>query len=105
MSKETKAIKGELTVKDLEMLSPGIFEQGEVKNADLPVPMIEVSKYPDMMLKWVAVRGGIADWAIYLLKSEFSYEQCRKIGLKTHSKENINFLVPCTKEALEQYRH
>lgn len=94
-----------LSLSDLKHLIPGIFDQGEIANADLPVPMVSVKENPGRRFKWCAVRGKIHDWAIYLLDDNYTYEQCRAIGQKTSSKDNITFLVPCTPEALEMYRY
>lgn len=70
-------------------------------------------------VKWVAVRGGIADWAIYhsldanLEQSDYldgnvhlnaSFEQIYREGAKLHDRDIIQELVPCTKEALNCYR-
>jgi len=56
-------------------------------------------------LRWVAVRGGIEDWAIYC---DFSYknnEWIKQWGDKIHSEKHIRLLVPCDDEAFALYRH
>jgi len=51
---------------------------------------------------WVAVRGGIHDWAIY--KGQGTKEYIRDWGNKVHSEEEIKLLVPCDKESFNMYR-
>ena len=92
---KTEEIK-ELTVKQLEEMQPGIFAKGETyeDNGDT--------------IHWVAVRGGIADWAVY-----YSYETgevvdwdwIKDYGNKVITKEWIRELVPCTNEAFRKYRY
>lgn len=71
-------------------------------------------------VKWVAIRGGIHDWAIYhsmdanicredyfdcdchLEASEGTVARC---GAKVHKEETIKSLVPCDDEAFGMYRH
>lgn len=94
-----------LSLDDLKALEPIVFAKGEIMNKDLPVPMVNVREHPDLKLKWVAKRGGIHDWAIYLNYAHESYEECLMHGQKTTSNQNITFLVPCTPEALKMYRY
>lgn len=59
-------------------------------------------------IKWVAVRGGIHDWAIYTdnpYMPLLNHEEVRQMGDKLHSPHNIKKLVPCDDQALEMYRH
>jgi hypothetical protein len=52
----------ELTLQDLKELAPNsIFASGEILDNPEGVNMTGSGK----MLRWVAVRGGIHDWAIY----------------------------------------
>ena len=70
-------------------------------------------------VKWIAIRGGIHDWAIYhsldanleparyldgISHLEASWEMIERGGAKLHDRETIKKLVPCTDEALEMYR-
>jgi hypothetical protein len=59
----------------------------------------------DRVLRWVAVRGNIHDWAIYIAFDTQSVEQVRRGGDKVHGEENIKKLVPCDKEAFKLYRY
>ena len=55
-------------------------------------------------LKWVAVRGGIPDWTIYILWDTYSYTEISRMGDKVFNRESIRKLVPCTDEAFKMYR-
>ena len=71
-------------------------------------------------VKWVAIRGGIEDWAIYhsmdanICKEDYfdcnchlraTEEMISDHGAKLHDIERIKEFVPCDEEALEMYRH
>ena len=71
-------------------------------------------------VKWIAIRGGIHDWAIYhsldanfipanFLDSpahlEVSKERIANYGAKLHKEEDIKRFVPCDDEAFKMYRH
>lgn len=56
-------------------------------------------------LRWVAVRGGIHDWAIYAHHAYMEEEAVARIGDKVHDERNIKKLVPCDDEAFAMYRH
>ena len=118
-----------LTIKYLKKMKPGtIFATGVgtiehpwFNNASL------VSKCgtlePDGIstkVKWIAIRGGIHDWAIYhsmdanfimerylddpihLTMSDEKIAQC---GAKLHKEKDIKRFVPCDDEAFKMYRH
>ena len=62
---------------------------------------------------WVAVRGGIHDWAIYSSLNAIPMvdfwagdkDGLAKHGQKLHEEEKIKELVPCDDEAFKMYRH
>lgn len=56
-------------------------------------------------LTWVAVRGGIDDWAIYCHFSDKSIEYIKNYGDKVYGYENIRRCVICDEEALNCYRY
>lgn len=71
-------------------------------------------------VKWVAIRGGIHDWAIYhsldanlepsdnldgISHLEVSDERIARGGAKLHDEEKIKEFVPCDDEAFRMYRH
>lgn len=91
-----------LTLQNLKDLAPdSIFATGICfDNAD-GVNMANSGK----KLRWVAVRGGIWDWAIYVHWEENSPEWVRCNGDKISSEKNIRALVPCDQEAFEMYRY
>ena len=79
---------GELTLQMLKDFEPGIFAGG-----------IYLSS------RWVAVRGGIHDWAIYIGTPDRTPEDIRSYGDKVHDETTIRKLVPCSDEAFAMYRH
>jgi hypothetical protein len=56
-------------------------------------------------LRWVAVRGGIHDWAIYCHFADKDVEWIKRHGDKVITKIHIKKLVPCDDEAFEMYRY
>lgn len=85
-----------LTKKMLEVMPPDtVFATGVVNEPGL-------YKEP---VRWVAVRGGIWDWAIYYHKEESSIEFVRDHGDKCFTEEIIKRLVPCDETAFETYRY
>jgi ABC-type Fe3+-hydroxamate transport system substrate-binding protein len=56
-------------------------------------------------IRWVAVRGGIHDWAIYYGRLSQSKEEIRDYGDKLFSEEKIKRFVPCDDEAFDMYRY
>lgn len=91
-----------LTLKDLKaMQSNLIFATGVVENSPLGIFMSRSGG----MLRWVAVRGGIWDWAIYCHWEDKSKEWIRDYGDKVHDEVIIKTLVPCTDEAFKMYRY
>jgi hypothetical protein len=89
-----------LTPEVLEFLKPGIFAEGLGTDSHESINMTGSGK----PLRWVAVRGGAPDWAIYAHFSYKSSEEVARVGDKVFGKETIRQLVPCTDEALAMYR-
>jgi len=56
-------------------------------------------------VRWLAVSGGIADWAIYYHKEESSMSFIRNHGDKCFTKDIIKKLVPCNEDAFKAYRY
>lgn len=91
-----------LTLKDLKAMQPGlIFATGTAVDGPLGINMTRSYK----MLRWVAVRGGIWDWAIYCHWEDKSVYWIRDSGDKVTNKETIRALVPCDDEAFKMYRY
>ena len=92
-----------LTIKKLKEMKEGIFAQGEVIDSPEGANMANTGK----MMKWVAVRGIIHDWAIYCdnpYMPQLDFQGVRDMGDKIHDREVVKKLVPCDKEALDMYR-
>lgn len=89
-----------LTLQKLKDMEPGIFERGLTIDNRSGVNLANT----DQVLRWVATRGGIHDWAIYAGPEDWSEERVRDYGDKVHNRDNVQKLVPCDEEALEMYR-
>ena len=59
----------------------------------------------EIPVRWLAVRGGIHDWAIYYDREERSISAIRDYGNKVTSSSTIKELVPCDDEAFKLYRY
>jgi hypothetical protein len=91
-----------LTLEDLKAFEPhAIFAKGE-----------RLVNYGNSYhwQKWVAVRGGIWDWAIYAMDSRYDalvnwdWGRIKTNGDKIHSRTEIKELVSCDDESLAMYR-
>lgn len=90
-----------LTLEDLKAMEPNtIFATGCIEDKPLGLNMGNSGK----MLRWVAVRGGIWDWTIYVLFADKSEYEIKSNGDKVYSKEHIRRLVPCDDESFAMYR-
>ena len=78
---------GQLTLEDLKRMAPGVFASGGIAGRT----------------RWVAVRGSIHDWAIYV--GTGSDQEIADHGDKLFQKTMIRRLVDCTDEAFEWYRY
>jgi hypothetical protein len=83
-----------LTIKKLKEMEPGIFKRGEGL-----IPQLHNKE-----IKWVAVRGGYHDWAIYYHLVEHSDEYVAAHGDKCFTEDIIKKLVECDDEAYQMYR-
>lgn len=119
-----------LTIEDLKEMKPNtIFATGETLIVhpwfnDATDNLVNEKGEPDrqgrfVKVKWVAIRGGIHDWAIYhsldanLERSPYlggfshlkrSFEDIAKHGAKLRRPEKIRELVDPTSEAMDMYR-
>ena len=84
-----------LTIEKLKAMEPGKrFATG-------------TGTYPELFngeIRWVAVRGGIHDWAIYYHHSCHDVDYIARLGDKTFTESIIKRLVPCDDEAFNMYR-
>lgn len=101
-----------MTQEELEKIESGIFQSGINEITD---PWNYGKK---IMVRWVAVRGTIADWAIYHsydsnITEYFGfgkkhYEASDRMiadhGAKLHDRKKIFELVPCDKDMEGTYR-
>ena len=91
-----------LTIKQLKAMKPNtIFAKGETAVEDYWDTLKE------MQVRWIAVRGGIHDWAIYynLVNDNKSDEEIRNYGDKMRNEKSIKKCIPCDDEAFNMYRH
>ena len=91
-----------LTLEKLKAMKPGtLFASGYATDGPGGLNMSRSGK----KLRWVAVRGGIWDWAIYCHWADKSEEWIRDQGDKVILEEHIKKLVPCDDEAFALYRY
>jgi len=84
-----------LTIEALKLMTPGfIFASGIVNDPRL---------YKEIVM-WVAVRGGIYDWAIYYHLATHDNDYVSRYGDKCFAEAVIRELVPCTDKAFAMYR-
>lgn len=86
-----------ITVEKLKEMEPGtIFATGET----------ELDIFDDIQtVRWVAIRGGIHDWAIYYHHPDKSDIEISRIGDKLHDLDKVQELVPADNEAIRMYRY
>ena len=90
-----------LTLQQLKDMEPDtIFATGETTDGYDAVNMYGRGQE----LRWVATRGGIHDWAIYIAPKDWTEEMVKSNGDKVHNRESVKKLVPCDDEALGMYR-
>ena len=85
-----------LTLEDLKEMAPGRFAGGVIDDPRL---------YKDGPVRWVAVRGGIEDWALYYHHAGASEEFVMSSGDKCFTPQVIRDLVPCEDDAYNMYRY
>jgi hypothetical protein len=91
-----------LTIQQLKDMEPDtIFATGTAKDEPGSLNMARTGQE----LHWVAIRGGIHDWAIYVAPADWEDEHIASSGDKVHDRENIKKLVECDEEALGMYRN
>lgn len=92
------------TLKELQELPPhSIIASGEVVNSPEGVFMTDTDIGRTM--RWVAKRGLVDDWAIYIHWSEHDIDYIKRNGMKVVIEKNILKLLPCDDAMLERYRY
>ena len=90
----------ELTLPHLTAMEPNtVFLRGELPDSPLGIHMTGSGK----MLRFVVVRGGIPDWAIYCHWAENDWDWIRRFGDKVPLRF-VRRVVPCDDAALAVYR-
>lgn len=85
-----------LTIEKLKEMEPGIFASGVTKDPRL---------HKELTFRWVAVRGGKHDWAIYYHGVEKREDYVATFGDKCYTPDVIRELVHCDDEAFALYRY
>ena len=91
-----------LTLKKLKEMKPRtVFAKGKIVDSPKGISMTDSGN----LLRWMAVKGGAHDWAIYCHFVDKDWEWIRFQGQKVMGKEKIIKLVPCDDEAFDRYRY
>jgi hypothetical protein len=96
-----------LTIDELKKMKPGtVFASGEV---EINHPYYgQAPEYPKtIQVRWVAIRGGIHDWAIYtdFDRPFLDNDAIAAYGVKLHDIGKVMELVMADFDAMEMYRH
>lgn len=92
-----------LTMAQLKAFKPGeVFATGTVLNNPDGIYMTDTDLNRPML--WVAKRGAVDDWAIYIHWQDMGQAYVISNGDKVRSTKNIINLVPCDVDALAAYR-
>lgn len=93
-----------LTLEMLKAMKPHtVFATGITDNS--PDGIFMTNENIGKKLMWVAKRGEIHDWAIYIHWAEKGEEYVRDYGDKVTSPSNIKKLVPCDEKSFSMYRY
>ena len=99
-----KDIEGILTSEQLRQLLPNsIIASGIIKNN--PDGLFMTTSRLGDNLMWVAKKGTIDDWAIYIHWEESGIDFVISNGDKVTNIDYIKKLVPCSDEVLQMYRY
>jgi hypothetical protein len=92
-----------LTYKELQNAPPNsMLRAGNYILATSPYNEYE---HEFQIIRWVAVRGQIDDYAIYYGSLKDTDAWIVKHGTKVHNTAFIREIVPCSDEAFKRYRH
>lgn len=91
-----------LTLKNLrELPADSIFQTGLVKDDPDGLNFMGNGE----LLVYVAVKGYVNDWTIYVLPHPATIGEVALHGDKVATDHCIKYLVDCTDEVLRRYRH
>lgn len=92
-----------LTLKELKEMEPDtIFATGLIENSPEGIYMT-IYREGDL-LRYVAIRGGYHDWAIYVHWAENDISYITTAGQKVSSLNNVRKIIFADEEALNMYR-
>ena len=92
-----------LHIAKLEGMDPHqVFARGEINN-DLSETWLYAFD-PNIELMWFAVRGVIADWAVYIGPAENGKKWILEYGTKLTRRKVIEKIIPMTEDAWKKYR-
>lgn len=81
-----------LTLRQLKEMKPDtIFATGETVDGYHGANMTGSGQ----KLRWVATRGGIHDWAIYIAPEDWDEEEIKRMGDKVHDRDTVQKFMPC----------
>jgi len=94
-----------ITIKYLKQLKPRtIFAKGRIEDSPGGCNIAGT----ETIIKWVAVRGGMHDWAIYTDNPFMplgTFDEVSTNGEKLHNETFIKKLVACDDASFDLYRH
>lgn len=91
-----------ITLQNLKDMEPDtIFASGTTTDDPQGINMTNSGR----KLRWVACRGGIHDWAIYIQSADWPADEVKRVGDKVSNETNIKKLVECDDEAFGMYRY
>lgn len=94
-----------LTIEKLKEMSPGRFAQGTIQNGPGEDQIYMTNTGIGRELKFVARRGQIHDWAVYVgWSDEMSFARVETNGQKVYIAEYIKRMVDCDESAMKMYR-
>lgn len=86
-----------------EMGAREVFARGEVVNS--PEGVYMTVEHIGRKLKWIAQRGGMWDWTIYIGWADRSWDEILSNGDKVINPDNIKKMVPADEWAMKLYRY
>ena len=99
-------VDGKFKLEYLRSLPPNaIIGTGLIKNSNDSEGVFMIESRLGHYMRWVAKKGEVDDWAIYIHWAEHDVEQVLSMGDKVRERDNILKLINCDEEMLKAYRH